>query len=127
MGDLSKNFWSREFECPCCGQSHMNPDFINKLQKLRDLLGMPVGIVEGGGFRCDAYDPTKSAHKEGRAADLDLNYADYYAALQAAFEVGMTGIGVKNKGRGKDKRFQLHLDDAEAIPGRRPRPWVWTY
>jgi hypothetical protein len=105
----------------------MNLAFVQKLQMIRDDVGIPLGIVEGGGYRCDVYDKTISAHKEGHAADLDVHYRHYYAVIKAAMKVGITGIGVKNKGSGKNKRFQIHLDDAEEVTGVRPRPWVWTY
>jgi hypothetical protein len=42
--------------------------------------------------------------------------------LRAALNAGFTGIGVKQKGKG---RF-IHLDDIEDS-GDRPRPWVWSY
>jgi zinc D-Ala-D-Ala carboxypeptidase len=124
MGDLSANFSSSEFSCPCCGQSNMDSDFIEKLQKLRDVLGVSIGIVEGGGFRCSNYlKGAKSAHGEGKAADLNVSRAYYYDIVGMAKELGFTGIGIKNK----DGRFQIHLDSAGEIPGVRPRPWIWTY
>lgn len=102
----------------------MDINFIQKLQKLRDVLGVSVGIVEGGGFRCSIYlKGRKSAHGEGRAADLSVGRDRYFQIISIASSIGFTGIGIKNK----DGKFQIHLDDAEEIPGVRPRPWVWTY
>lgn len=125
MGDLSENFSSTEFACPCCGQSDMDSGFIQKLQTLRDVLGVSIRIIpDGGGYRCSVYlNGSKSAHGEGRAADLNISRSYYYEIITMAEGLGFTGIGIKNK----DGKFQLHLDDAEEIPGVRPRPWIWTY
>ena len=124
MGDLTQDFSKWEFECPCCGESKMNPKFMKKLQNFRIIMGFPISPVPGGGYRCPDYNKSETgAHVEGRAIDPDIPREHYHKALNAAMAVGMTGIGVKNK----SGKFQLHLDDADAIPGKRPRPWVWTY
>jgi zinc D-Ala-D-Ala carboxypeptidase len=124
MGDLTKNFSSDEFRCPCCNQSKMNPEFMERLQKLRDAFGSPFSPVKGGGYRCEYYNGSiTGAHVEGRAIDPNIANVDYHKFIKLAFELGFTGIGVKNKGG----RFQLHLDDTGTIPGIRPRPYVWTY
>lgn len=124
MGDLSENFSSFEFSCPCCGQSNIDSDFIEKLQKLRTELGVPFRPVEGGGYRCAHYlNGSKSAHGEGKAIDPNIGRDKYHKVLELAIKYGFTGIGIKNK----DGKYQLHLDTAEEIPGVRPRPWVWTY
>ena len=122
MGDLSENFSKSEFVCPCCGQSKMHPGFIKRLQALRTEWGKPFTAVSGGGYRCAVYGSTTSAHHEGRAIDPTIGREDYHAFLEHALYYGFTGLGIKNK----DGRFQMHIDDAEAQPGR-PRPWVWTY
>ena len=123
MGDLTKNFSADEFLCPCCGESCMHPSFMARLQNLRSEYGKPLGIVEGGGFRCAEYDKSKGAHPEGRAADLTYPREDHFLLLSLALKLGFTGIGDKNR----DGKFQLHVDDAQAIQGVRPRPWKWTY
>jgi len=121
---LTQNFWAHEFACPCCGASHMNEQTMKKLQALRGRYGKPIHIVEGGGFRCANYDKSQyGAHKEGRAVDPTFPREDLYRLIQLAIRCGFTGIGVKNK----DGKFQLHLDDAPNLTGKRPRPWIWTY
>ena len=123
MGDLSENFSSDEFVCPCCGRSDMDADFIHQfLQPLRTEYGKPISPVHGGGFRCEVYDGKRGAHSEGRAIDADCPREDYPWLLEAAFYYGVQGVGVKNR----MGEFQLHLDTAGPGPGR-PRPWVWTY
>lgn len=122
MGDLTKDFSVYEFKCPCCGESRMDLDTVKRLQTLRDLYGKRIDIVEGGGYRCAKYDENLGAHYSGRAVDPGVPREDLYAVMKLAFEVGFTGIGVKQK----KGRWQLHLDDAPATAAR-PRPWIWTY
>lgn len=123
MGDLTNNFSSSEFACPCCGKSEMDPQFMDRLQALRSEYGDTILIAKGGGFRCENYDTSNSAHKEGKAADLLYPRRNHYRLLQLAFKHGFTGIGDKNK----NGYFQLHVDTADDIPNVRPRPLKWTY
>jgi len=124
MGDLTTNFSANEFACPCCGESKMNPDFMQRLQALRNAYGKPFGPVVGGGYRCVEYNKSfTGAHVEGRAVDPNIPREDYHQFIKLAFWFKFTGIGVKQK----DGKFQLHIDDASEIPGVRLRPWVWTY
>ena len=51
-----------------------------------------------------------------------VDRGDAYKVLELAFKVGMTGIGVAQKG---SARF-LHLDSLESST-ERPRPTVWSY
>jgi len=124
MTYLTKNFTTEEFECPCCGESHMNKDFMARLQAFRTDLGVVFSPVKGGGYRCPDYNGSDTgAHVEGGAIDPDFGREHYFLALKLAQKHGFTGIGIKQK-KGK---FQMHLDDVKNIPGVRPRPWVWTY
>lgn len=124
MSKLTAHFKEEEFVCPCCGQVNMDPEFMNRLECLRAAWGHPILIVPGGGYRCQKYSRNAhSAHLEGRAADPAIAPEDIYPFIRLAMSLGFTGIGVKNR-HGK---FQLHIDDAEEIPGVRPRPWLWTY
>lgn len=117
------NFEPEEFHCPCCGAERMHPDTLVKLQQVRNEHGKPIGVIPGGGYRCENYDQSQSAHKEGRAVDLSYTRDDHFRLLRLAILHGFTGIGDKNKGGS----YQMHVDDAEDIPGVRPRPWKWTY
>lgn len=122
MPQLTKNFHSSEFVCPCCGQAKMDEHMMTLLQQLRDAYGKPISIIEGGGYRCEHRDGKKGAHTEGKAVDVGIPREDYYSFMFKAMVHGFTGIGVKNKGG----RHQLHIDTAEETANR-PRPWVWTY
>ena len=82
MGDLSRNFSRHEFACKCgCGEAEVSPFLIEVLQRLRDILGVPITVTSGR--RCAAHnaavggveerpdDPgSGSQHLYGRAADI---------------------------------------------------------
>jgi len=124
VAQLTKNFNTNEFVCPCCGETKMNAKFMQRLQTFREVMGIPFSPVKGGGYRCESYNKSKTgAHVEGRAIDPNLPKDLLFKAVSVAISVGFTGIGIKNK----NGAYQLHLDDAEAIPGKRPRPLIWTY
>lgn len=54
MGDLSKDFSSWEFRCPCgCGAELISPVLITKLQQSREVLGRPIDVTSG--VRCIMY------------------------------------------------------------------------
>jgi Peptidase M15. len=54
MGDLSKNFSKLEVMCPCgCGADKISPVLIEKLQKVRNIIGRPLIITSG--VRCEFY------------------------------------------------------------------------
>jgi hypothetical protein len=54
---LSPNFWSDEFRCPCgCDSSNVHPGLVRILQALRDAVGEPLRISSGN--RCAQYNET---------------------------------------------------------------------
>lgn len=115
---LSKNFEASEFVCGCgaCDGGKMSEAFIERLQKMRDLLAVPLKI--NSGFRCQKHNIAEggskySMHMAGRAADIHINNgAEAYAFINAAMAVGFMGIGVA-------KTF-IHVDDRESQT-------IWTY
>lgn len=123
-GIILKDFEPHEFFCPCCGRERMNKQTLLRIQRLREDYGKPLSVVKGGGWRCENYDHSgTSAHREGKAWDSGYPWEDHFLMVDLAFKHGFRGIGDKNKGG----KFQLHMDDATAIIGVRPRPWKWTY
>jgi len=116
-------FTEKELSCPCCGVngfSNMTKDRLNRLRKIA-MLPMPVT----SGYRCPEYNRKNGytqTHATGQAVDVACTHEQAYALMSLAIAHGFTGIGVKQKGKG---RF-LHLDDLEAGPWR-PRPHVWSY
>jgi hypothetical protein len=72
---LTPNFHSSEIICPCgCGDTNIRLATMEKAQWIRDILGVPLFVPEGGGKRCLKYQGTigeyASAHTSGEAIDL---------------------------------------------------------
>ena len=94
MGDLSKNFSRLEVQCPCgCGASLINPFLVEKLQKVRNIIGRPVIITSG--VRCEFYNASIKASMNsshipddygiGNAVDIAcLNSKDRYELVEVA-------------------------------------------
>jgi len=60
MGDLSKNFSKLEVMCSCsCGADKISSVLIEKLQKVRNIIGMPIIITSG--VRCEFYNASIKA------------------------------------------------------------------
>ena len=122
--DWSKypNFNRDEFDCKHTGKNEMKPEFMQKLQELRDLYGEPMTITSG--YR-DATHPVEAkkaqagVHSLGIACDVACNGNEAFLLMKYAVIVGFTGIGVSQKG---SRRF-IHLDIHEGTP----RPNIWSY
>ena len=100
----------------------MKPEFLSKLQELRNRYGKPMRVTSG--YRCpdhpiEAKKSTPGAHASGCACDIGVEGADAHALLKIAFELGFSGIGVQQKGSG---RF-IHLDTLKSTT----RPMLWSY
>jgi uncharacterized protein YcbK (DUF882 family) len=73
-GNLSEHFSRREFACKDgCGFDSVDPDLIDALEELREVVGRPVTI--NSGCRCwrhnaDIGGSAQSLHLVGRAADI---------------------------------------------------------
>lgn len=122
--DWSKypNFKADEFSCKHCGANKMQPQFMDKLQELRNLYGKPMKITSG--YRChkhpiEAAKRSSGAHSTGLAADIGVDGLEAHKVLSLAMQLGFTGIGVQQKGSG---RF-IHVDLVKSTL----RPNVWSY
>ena len=94
MGDLSKNFSSLEVQCPCgCGANKISSILIEKLQKVRNITGIPIIITSG--VRCEFYNASIKAsmnsshipdeHGIGNAVDIACTTSKYrYELVQVA-------------------------------------------
>jgi len=100
-------------------------EFLERVQELRIRCGF--GMEISSYYRSPFYNDQVSnsglsgPHTTGRAIDILVSGAKAHALLKQAFDMGFTGIGVKQSGPW-DKRF-VHIDDIET--GKRPR--VWDY
>ena len=108
--------WS-EFDCKHTGLNEMDPEFIHKLDDLREACGFSFVITSGyrsSSHPVEAKKPTPGTHAKGIAADIAVNSGQQRMILvQKALELGFTGIGVA-------KSF-VHVDT------RKTTPVMWTY
>lgn len=104
-----KNFTKEEFNCKHTGKNMMQEEFLDKLQKLRDMYGRPLIITSG--YR-DSTHPIEAKkgkggyHTKGIACDISCGSRQAFDIITIALNVGFTGVGVNQKG---DGRF-IHLD-----------------
>jgi len=102
---LAKNFDSEEFACPCgCGESDIHPLVVERAQKLRNAIGVPITIVRkpyeknGSGVRChkhnrEIHGDRNSFHLCGMAIDAHFpDYMDLLSVAKIAMEIGFTDI-----------------------------------
>ena len=94
MGDLSKNFSKLEIMGPCsCGADKISPVLIEKLQKVRNIIGRSIIITSG--VRCEFYNASIKAsmnsshipddHGIGNAVDIAcINSKDRYELVELA-------------------------------------------
>ena len=113
------NFTEAEFRCRHCGKQEMKPEFMGRLQALRDVYRRPMTITSG--YRCPDHPiekakATPGMHSTGLACDIGVQGAEAHEVMRLAMHLGFTGIGVQQKGAG---RF-IHLD-------LRATPTVWSY
>lgn len=112
------NFRAHEFACKCggrfCkGEYWHDPDFLDRLQAMRNVLGP---LVINSGHRCALWNAAvdgapRSRHKT-IAADISLMGHDRHAVLNAARSAGFNGLGLA--------QTFLHVD-------RRSIPATWYY
>lgn len=80
MEKLTKNFNREEFKCRCgCGLMAINPAIVQRLQVIRDIVGLPIRILSG--YRCPKHNKevegaAHSLHMMGNAIDFRIeNYS----------------------------------------------------
>lgn len=115
------NFTQAEFMCRHTGKCEMSPEFMCRLQHLRQVYGKPMRITSGYRDRTHPIEAAKSApgeHSTGHAADVAVQGADALRLVQLALGLGFTRIGVQQKGGG---RF-IHLGDSTDLPST-----IWSY
>jgi uncharacterized protein YcbK (DUF882 family) len=99
--DISKNFNLQEFECTHPEHRHVRIDreLVDKLQQLRDRLGVP--LVINSAYRCPERNKQvggadNSQHLYGKAADISLHTipVNIETLRDIAEEIGFNGIGL---------------------------------
>jgi hypothetical protein len=121
-----KYFMPREFTCKCSGmcdhEDVISKDLVVKLEKIRDLIGMPVNILSG--TRCERHNRKvggrlRSSHiakdRVSHAADIRCPDSGFRFAFLAAALPMFSRIGIS-------KDF-IHVDDDPLLPANQ----VWVY
>jgi zinc D-Ala-D-Ala carboxypeptidase len=110
-------FYDKELTCKCgCGMT-VQPDFLKKLNDLRELLKVPLVLTSAA--RCPIHNvkvggAPSSKHKDGIAVDIAAKDGNMkYKIIEGALKLGFTGIGIH-------KDF-IHLDT------RKESQVVWLY
>jgi uncharacterized protein YcbK (DUF882 family) len=118
MGDLSKNFSRKEFECKCgCGFFTVDPALVKFLQRIRDDIKRPIIILSG----CRCYDYNLKAggvpnsfHIQGLAADIYSPNVSLKILYLCCEEHCPHGLGIY------PEKNMIHVDFA-------PRVQRWIY
>jgi len=115
-----KYFRLEEFNCTHTGKGgdNMDPEFLENLDRLREICGFPFRITSG--YR-DSTHPVEAKkekpgyHAQGLAADIKVsNSLDRLTLVREALKMDcFNGIGIGNG--------FCHLD------GRKTTPVMWTY
>ena len=103
----------------------MDPGFMITLEAIRIKCDFPFTITSA--YRdpthpIEARKAKPGTHASGRAVDIAVRGDKAIKLIKVAFEFGITGIGVQQKGGG---RF-IHLDDLGIEDGF-ARPNIWSY
>ena len=119
--DKYPNFPKEEFDCKVTGENNMQHEFMEKLQRIRNVYGKAMKVTSG--FRSVKHPVearkthSNGEHTQGYCADIYCdNSADRYTLISLALTNGVTRIGVA-------KNF-LHL----GIGGKGlPNNVIWDY
>ncbi len=96
---LTADFFEDEFWSPDTKSAKMDPEFLYKLQKLRNIMGLPFTIDSG--YRTEAYNAIlqgaeNSYHMQGMAADINhqtwdgsIRFRFVSAAAILGFSIGI--------------------------------------
>ena len=109
-------FTDSELKCKCCGLNIIDEDFLDRLNRARELAGFPFNV--NSGCRCAKHNravgSTSLNHVSGKAADIKcVDAHERWHMVDAMLRMGMLGIGI-----GKDF---IHCDT------NRTTPCIWTY
>ncbi|CAI8227342.1 Uncharacterised protein [marine metagenome] len=120
-----KYFTEDELKCSHSGKCLMDPGFMSTLEAIRIKCDFPFTITSA--YRdpthpIEAKKAKPGTHASGRAVDIAVRGDKALKLIEVAFEFGITGLGVQQKGGG---RF-IHLDNLSTEDGF-ARPNIWSY
>ena len=87
-----KYFTEDELKCSHCGKSGMDPNFMARIEALREQLGFPFPV--NSAYRCpdhpiEARKSKAGAHSTGHAIDIGVRGEKAHTLLDAALEAGL--------------------------------------
>jgi uncharacterized protein YcbK (DUF882 family) len=114
-------FTKAEFDCKHTGKNEMQPEFMAKLQLLREKYGKPIIITSGYRHWTHPVEARKGhttgEHTRGTCCDIACTSgADRYQIVQLALQLSFPRIGIA-------KNF-IHLGIGGA---GLPSPTIWDY
>jgi len=116
---MTKYFKKSEFSCKCCGKNNVSPELMEKLDKAREIAGIP--FVVNSGCRCamankEAGGVSDSPHLGGYAADIKAQASrDRFLILMGLIDAGFNRIGIG--------RLFIHAD----IDPDKDKDVTWVY
>jgi uncharacterized protein YcbK (DUF882 family) len=118
---ISKDFKLSEFQSPDTGEVMLYPELIQKTQKVRDLIGLPVRVDSG--YRTKEHNLAvggvpNSLHCQGKAVDLSCAFVSLAVLTIAAIMAGFPKVIVYTK-----KNF-CHCDLSEYRQYLVPQDWI---
>ena len=129
MGDLSKNFSKLEVQCTCsCGANQISSVLIEKLQKVRNIIGRPLIITSG--VRCEFYNASlknssmnsshiPDEHGIGNAVDVACTTSKHRYELIQVAQKFFNRIGISGGSYGGF----MHLD----VDRSKVQEVMWLY
>jgi uncharacterized protein YcbK (DUF882 family) len=92
-----KHFKREEFACKHCGENEIDTHFLERLDRARDISGVPYII--NSGYRCEVHNSnvgsTSRNHTSGKAADIKaINSYERMKIIYGLIMAGFTRIGV---------------------------------
>lgn len=122
------HFSPREMSCHGTGSLVVEDYFMDWLETLREKCGFP--LIVSSGYRSPEYNAQISRtglggpHTTGLAADIRIYGPRCMRVIKYAFDMGVTGFGMKQHGP-HEERF-VHLDLIQP-GGSHPREYPWSY
>lgn len=92
-----KYFELSEFDCPCCHLNFMDSNFLEKIDKARDIAKLYFHI--NSGYRCGKHNKAvggipNSSHLSGHAADIRVNSDTRDVVVKTLRKAGFKRIGI---------------------------------
>lgn len=125
--DDYKNFSEWEFRCSYTGENKMRPEFMQKLQEIRNIFSKPM--IVSSGYR-DFTHPLERAkenpgeHTYGVAVDINVWGKDAMQLFDIAFHCGIRRMGLNQIGA-LNSRF-IHIGMGDTLNLNFPSA-LWTY